>query len=193
MGSAMRIISGKHKGRRIEAGKTGNGIRPTSGFARQAIFNILEHSRFGGDAHPFRDRRVADLFCGSGAFGLEALSRGAAHAAFVDKSAASLAATQQNAERFGENARASFIRCDATSLPPAPGPYALVFLDPPYGKGLAAPALASLLRGNWLEPGGLVIVEREAQEKLIPPPGLTLADSRRYGRAAVDWLIFSPN
>ena len=184
----MRIIAGKHKGRRIELPRQAAQVRPTSGFARQAIFNILSHGEYAEANSPFIGNRVADIFCGSGAFGLEALSRGAAHATFVDMDAQSLLAARQNAERFGESARADFMRADAAHLPAAPSPYGLVFLDPPYFSGKIPACLNSLAAGNWVDARSVVVVEHDAGEQPAFPPAFALADERRYGRARVALL-----
>lgn len=181
----MRIISGKHRGRRIAMAE-GTDIRPTSGRTREAIFNILTHGSFGreGDS-PLVDKRVVDIFCGSGGLGLEALSRGAAHVTFIDRSPQSLALARENAERFGEEAATSFIRNDSTQLPPTAFPCTVVFADPPYNKGMAAPALESLKKNGWLEENALVVLELSAHELLHIPEGYELMDERRYGNSKV--------
>lgn len=181
----MRIISGKHRGRRI-AMIDGNEIRPTSGRTREAIFNILTHGSFGRDGEsPLIGKRVVDIFCGTGGLGLEALSRGAAHVTFVDRNPQSLALARDNAEHFGELSSAAFIRSDSTQLPPATYPCTVAFADPPYDKGQAAPALASLRKNGWLEPNGLVVLELHHRELIHIPEGYEQLDERRYGNSKV--------
>lgn len=178
----MRIIAGRHRGRilRTPAGKA---IRPTSDRAREALFSILERGE-----PPVRGARFLDLFAGTGAVALEALSRGAASATLVDDDPAALACARANVARAGESANARLLRLDATRLGRAPGRFDIAFLDPPYRSGLAVPALASALEGGWLAPGARVVVELAATERLTPPAGLTLEDERRYGAARLVFL-----
>jgi len=185
----MRIISGKHKGRRIELGKEASHfVRPTSDFAREAIFNILNHSDLGLDRHAFIDQDVLDSCCGTGALGLEALSRGARHVTFVDKSREALANAHHNAEKMHEEDNVDFIHADACKLPRAKRQYGLVFLDPPYFKNMMEPALKALHEGGWLAPDGIVVAEHGAHEKIALPKAYTLIDQRRYGRATINLL-----
>lgn len=185
----MRIIAGKHKGRKIEFPRDAvNIIRPTSDFARQAIFNILIHGAHGLNGHTFEDKNVLDLFCGTGAFGIEALSRGAARVTFVDSAREAIATVKYNVERVGETAQADFIQADATQLGRAPRAYDLVFLDPPYFSKLLAPSLKNLHAGGWLAKGGIVVIEHDAKEALELPPPFISVDQRRYGRAVIELL-----
>ncbi len=180
----MRIVAGRHRGLALEA-PTDARIRPTADRVRQALFDVLEH-RFGvGAASPLRDARVLDLFCGSGALGLEALSRGAARCIFVDNDATALALAERNVRRARETGAARFVLRDATRPGPAPEAATLAFLDPPYGAGLAAPALAALRDQGWLADGALVCVETGARDRFEPPPGYDLLDMRRHGRAEI--------
>ena len=182
----MRIIAGKHKGRKIEVGKDPNReIRPTSEFAREAIFNILMHSKHITPEQSFIGKPVLDVFCGTGAFGLEALSRGAAQVTFVDQSREAMAAARYNAERMGELDHVDFYLTDASKLGRAKKRYGLVFLDPPYFEKLVEPTLKALQTGGWLEEGALVIVEHDAKENITLPAPFTLLDERRYGRALI--------
>jgi 16S rRNA (guanine966-N2)-methyltransferase len=185
----MRIIAGKHRGRRLEAPE-GTGVRPTSDRAREALFDILAHGRFTDHA-AYDDARVLDAFAGTGAFGLEALSRGAAAAIFLDKSRPAIAALRGNIETLGEDARSRIVIADATAPPKAPAPASLAFLDPPYGKGLASHALAALAAAGWLAPDALAIVEVPAVEALSPPAGFTILDERRYGVARLVFLRYA--
>ena len=182
----MRIIAGKHKGRRIELPKeAAQSVRPTSDFARQAIFNILTHGRHGLNGHSFEGIQVLDVFCGTGAFGLEALSRGAAHVTFVDSAREALAAARHNAERIGELGQADFLLANAAKLGKSSRAYDVVFLDPPYFSGLIGPTLEALKAGGWLAPGATLITEHDAKETLALPQGFSPLDERRYGRAVV--------
>lgn len=184
----MRIIAGKHKGRRIEIGKeVGTTIRPTSDFAREAIFNILVHSKLGLNGHTFTDKAVLDVFCGTGAFGLEALSRGAAQVTFIDSAREAIATARYNSEKLHEES-VDFMLADATKLGKAKRAYDLVFLDPPYFSGLIVPTLKSLQAGGWLAEEALVVAEHDAKETLEIPASFTLVDQRKYGRAMVNLL-----
>ena len=186
----MRIIAGKHKGRRIELTKeAGSLIRPTSDFARQAIFNILTHGQHGLNGHTFDGKRVLDVFCGSGAFGLEALSRGAASVTFVDQAREALAAARANIERMYESENADFMLANATQLGKAKKPYSLVFLDPPYFSGLIAPTLKSLKSGGWLDEDAVIVAEHDVKEEVKLPEGFESVDQRRYGRAVVEIIV----
>jgi 16S rRNA (guanine966-N2)-methyltransferase len=173
----MRIIAGKLRGRRLLAPR-GQAIRPTSDRAREALFDILEHG-----APPLRDASFLDLFCGTGAIGLEAHSRGAAEVLLIESDRAALKLAEANIARLGGPSGVRVLARDASSLGPAPHPFDLVFLDPPYRSNLAAPALEGLARGGWLAVGARVVVELAARDDLDPPPGFTLEDERRYGSA----------
>jgi 16S rRNA (guanine966-N2)-methyltransferase len=185
----MRIISGKHRGRRIELLKEATDvIRPTSDFAREAIFNILNHADLGLDRHPYLDQPVLDVFCGTGALGLEALSRGASKVTFVDKSREALINARHNIMKMNEEKQTELVQADAGRLPLSRTQYGLVFLDPPYFTDLLIPALQSLKAGGWLTPDALLIVEHDAKQKMLLPEGFTAIDTRRYGRANVELL-----
>lgn len=187
----MRIIAGRHRGLLLES-PADETIRPTGDRARQALFNILEH-RFGlGEASPLHEARVLDLFCGSGAMGLEALSRGAAQCSFIDVSSMAIALTERNARRTNELARCRFVRGDATKLARATAPATLAFLDPPYREALAVPALEALRDQGWLAPDALVSVELAARAAFAPPSGFTPLDERSYGRTRIALLRFTP-
>ncbi|MDX1974714.1 MAG: 16S rRNA (guanine(966)-N(2))-methyltransferase RsmD [Rickettsiales bacterium] len=188
----MRIIAGKHKGRRIETPREISGdIRPTSDFAREAIFNILLHSKHGLNGHSFADQVVLDMYCGTGAFGLEALSRGAAHVTFLDQSRDALSIAKHNVERYGEATQADYIHGDATRLPKPRRRYGVVFLDPPYFSNLIPNTLKALHEGEWITDDGLVIIEHDAKETIAIPEPFTSIDQRRYGRAVLEVLTLS--
>ena len=158
----MRIIGGTHRGLTLAdlgAGDPGAHLRPTSDRVRESLFNLLAHGPYG-DPPPPRGARVLDLFAGTGALGLEALSRGAVHATFVDQGQAALALLRRNLGKMGAEDTARVITRDATRLGRNPGdPYGLVFLDPPYARGLGEKAAASALAGGWVAPGGLLVWE----------------------------------
>jgi 16S rRNA (guanine966-N2)-methyltransferase len=159
-------------------------VRPTSDRAREALFNVLAHRPLRADGKPaLADARVLDVFAGTGAMGLEALSRGAAHATFVERDRTALAALEANIAALGETSRATVLRADVLALPRAKEAANLAFLDPPYGEGLAAPALTALAKGGWLEDGALVIVELGKRDDLPAPAPFTPLDERRYGAA----------
>ena len=173
----MRGVGGARRGRTL-AGPKGPGLRPTSDRLREAIFNVLAHSYDDACA----GARVIDLFAGTGALGIEALSRGAAHALFVDQGAEARALIRQNVEALGLGGITRIFRRDATRLGPTQdAPYTLAFLDPPYGKGLAPLALTSLREGGWLAPGALVLVEEEAEAELGEVEGFARLERRDYG------------
>ena len=184
----MRIVSGQYKGKPIAAPE-GRATRPTSDRAREAVFNILEHAPW---APPLRQARVLDLFAGSGALGLEALSRGAAFCLFVETDEAARGAIRDNVEALHLFGCTRIHRRDATDLGPRPasaGPaFDLVFLDPPYAKGLGEKALAALAAEAWLAPGAVLVFERGDGEPDIAPAGYGLIDERRYGAAKVLFL-----
>jgi 16S rRNA (guanine966-N2)-methyltransferase len=184
----MRIVAGSLKGRPIIT-PPGRATRPTSDRARQAVFNILEHAAFAPD---LAGARVIDLFAGSGALGLEAVSRGAAFCLFVETDEAARGAIRENMEAFGLFGAARIHRRDATDLgtrPASAGPaFTLAFLDPPYGKGLAERALAALLAGGWLEKDALCVVERGEAEGPLVLDGFETLDERIYGAARVSFL-----
>jgi 16S rRNA (guanine966-N2)-methyltransferase len=182
----MRIVAGKHRGRRLAA-PPGLAVRPTSDRAREALFDILAHGRFG-DRPIYEGATVLDAFAGTGAFGLEALSRGARHAFFLEKDRAARAALAGNIAMLGEAERATLLAADALKPPRATEPCTLGFLDPPYGQDLAAPALAAAAASGWFAPEALVIVEVAARESFALPAGFTLLEERRYGAARLVFL-----
>ena len=174
----------------------GQATRPTSDRARQAVFNVLEHAAWSDG---LQGRRVVDLFAGSGALGLEALSRGAAFCLFVETDAAARGAIRDNVEVLGTRGelfgRTRIHRRDATDLGPKPAGdgerFDLAFLDPPYGMGLGEKALAQLAEGAWLAPGALVVLERGAAEPEPVVEGFERLDERVYGAARIFFLRYS--
>jgi 16S rRNA (guanine966-N2)-methyltransferase len=181
----MRIVAGKFRGKALLS-PSDDSIRPTSDRARESVFNILS-SRIGVHLDGLK---VLDLFAGTGALGLEALSRGASGAVFVDTGAESRGIIRDHIEAFGIAGIAKLLRRDATALGPAGtmGPFDLVFLDPPYAKGLGEQALVSLRDGNWLAKDATIVLEEGAEVELALPGGFTLDDRREYGAAAVHFI-----
>lgn len=187
----MRITGGTLRGRALTAPPDGR-VRPTADKVRQAIFNILAHNDFG-IGFSLNGARAADLFAGTGALGLEAISHGASYCLFVDDSAESRALIRTNVEAFNLTGASKIWRRDATDLGPlgagAGGPFDLVFLDPPYRRNLVAPALASLRDGGWLAENALIVAETAEDEIIGAMPGFVVHDTRNYGETRVTVLI----
>jgi 16S rRNA (guanine966-N2)-methyltransferase len=183
----MRIVGGSHRGRRLVA-PPGEAVRPTSDRAREALFDVLSHGGFAADGVPFAGRAVLDAFAGTGAFGLEALSRGAGEAVFIEQNREALAALRRNIAALGEEDRAHIFSGDAVRPPRAGVACAVAFVDPPYRSGLAAPALTALAAAGWLTPEALAVVEIGAREGLAVPPGFVMLDERVYGAARLVFL-----
>jgi 16S rRNA (guanine966-N2)-methyltransferase len=173
----MRIVGGSLRGRTLAAPKSA-AIRPTADRLRESLFNILAHAY--GD--PVAGARVLDLFAGTGALGIEALSRGAGFALFVDQSAEARALLRENVTALGLGGVSRIFRRDATRLGPVNPlePFSLAFLDPPYGQGLAQEALAAARSGGWFLPGALVIVEEAAKAQFAAPEGFRERERRSY-------------
>ena len=178
----MRIVGGRFRGRTLK-GPASDIIRPTSDRLRETVFNILAH----GYGDPVSGSRVLDLFAGTGAMGLEALSRGAAFALFVDESAAARGLIRENVEALGAGGQSRIFRRDATRMGPASPnePFSLVFCDPPYGRGLAERALASCAAGGWLTSNAFVVVEEAGDTSVKWPEGFAEIEKRDYGEAQV--------
>ena len=187
----MRIIGGERRGLKLAdvgAGDPAAHLRPTSDRVREAIFNLLIN---GGYGNPVAGARVLDLFAGTGALGLEALSRGAAHATFVDDGAAAQPLLRRNVALMHAEDRCVILRRNALKPGPATGPArGLVFLDPPYGKGLGEMALAAALAEGWLAPDALIVWEESTPP--VPPAQIEMLDQRRYGETLVTILRRRP-
>jgi len=185
----MRVVGGRLRGRTL-AGPKSSAIRPTADRLREALFNILTHAY--GD--PVAGARVLDLFAGTGALGIEAISRGAAFVQFVDDGAEGRALIRENVATLGLGGVTRIFRRDATKLGPAhPGePFSLVFLDPPYGKNLAAAALDSAHAGGWLAPNALVVVEEAVKSDFAAPDGFLELERRGYDDTEIVFLRFTP-
>jgi 16S rRNA (guanine966-N2)-methyltransferase len=174
----MRIVGGRLKGRSLK-GPASDTIRPTSDRLRETIFNILRHSH----DDPVAGVRVLDLFAGTGAMAIEALSRGAREARLIDTGIEAHALIRANLEALGLTASASLLRRDATKLGKAQlgECFGLAFLDPPYGKGLVPPALEALRKGAWLETDALLVIEEARDADIVLPEGFALIEARAYG------------
>ena len=181
----MRIIAGRHRGRRLVAPR-GRCTRPTAERVREAAFDLVLH---GEAAIELEGARVVDVFAGSGAFACEALSRGAAHAVCLDRSPLAVAAIAANAKSLAAEAALTVLCRDARRPGPPPPAVAagcaLAFFDPPYGSGLLNPALAALADHGWLVAGALAVTETAARESPAPPARFTLVKERRYGDARI--------
>jgi 16S rRNA (guanine966-N2)-methyltransferase len=176
----VRIIAGAWRGRPLGA-PPGQSTRPTADRARETLFSMLV-SRLGS----FDELRVADLFAGSGALGLEALSRGAAHATFVERDAAAVATIRRNSERLGAVERVSILAASALSLPRSDA-FDLVLADPPYAEGSGSAAVKAVVAAGWLAPGGWMCVET-ARGEAVDPAGLEIDTARDVGRARLTFL-----
>ena len=174
----MRIVGGKFRGRAL-ATPGSDAIRPTSDRVREAVFNILAH----GIGIDLEGARVVDMFAGTGALGIEALSRGAGYGLFVEEEPEARALIRQNIEAFGLMGVTRIFRRDACVLGPAANmaPFAVAFLDPPYGKGLAEKGLVSLRDGGWLTPGAVIVLEERVDVLVTLPEGFTELDRRTWG------------
>jgi 16S rRNA (guanine966-N2)-methyltransferase len=173
----MRVVGGRLRSRPI-AGPKSDAVRPTSDRLREALFNILTHAY--GD--PVTGARVLDLFAGTGALGIEAISRGAAYALFVDEGVQARALLRDNVEQLGLGGVTRIFRRDAGKLGPVHplDPFDLAFADPPYGKGLAEQALTSARAGGWLTPRALIVVEEAADAGFVAPEGFAELERRKY-------------
>jgi 16S rRNA (guanine966-N2)-methyltransferase len=178
----MRIIAGAYKGRKLFTPE-GSDIRPTSDRAREAIFNLIMHGRYAGEN--VIDCHILDICCGTGALGLEALSRGARIATFIDQDKRSIELAKKNVTHCSANAQSFFVQSDATKLPPAREAANLVLMDAPYATPLLAPTYAALVRGNWLAPAALLVAEQSRDMAVPTLDGAELLDERIYGKAKV--------
>lgn len=181
----MRIIAGEFRGRRIK-GPEGKRVRPTTDRLRESIFNVAIH-RFEGN---LQGLRVADVFSGTGAFGLEALSRGASEATFVENHPDAWRLLEQNAALLGVRDRVKILKADVRAVPAVPNPFDVIFMDPPYAQSLIEPALAALLKNNWIGKETLVVVEREEKEAFNLPPEADEVRVIQHGKRCAHFLFF---
>ncbi len=186
----MRIVGGSLRGRVITP-PVGQAVRPTSDRIRQAIFNILDHAAW---APAIDGAQVLDAFCGSGALAFEALSRGAHKACLLDIAQSSVKLARANAQALGLDDKSQILRADATKPPAGLVACDLVFLDPPYDKGLIPPAITALAGRGWLAPQALLVLETRASETLPPPESLACSalDQREWGETGVCFWQFTP-
>ena len=184
----MRIVGGDLRGRTLATPRS-EAIRPTTDRTREAVFNILVH----GFGDRLEGARVLDLFSGTGALGIEALSRGAGFCLFIEESVEGRGLIRSNVEAFGLQGRTKLFRRDATRMGEVGtmAPFGLVFADPPYGKGLGEKALRSALAGGWLVPGALCVVEEAAAAPFDPGAEFALLDERPYGDTVIRFLELS--
>ena len=186
----MRIVGGEFRGRVLAAPKS-NAIRPTTDRTRESLFNILAH------AHPgvLDATRILDLFAGTGAVGIEALSRGAKSALFVENSVEGRSLLWENIDALGLHGRARILRRDATQLGPASNsePFQLVFADPPYGKGLGEKALFAAHAGGWLAPDAIAILEERADAEVMGDPVFRFSEERSFGDTKMYFFSYKPS
>lgn len=181
----MRIIAGRHRGRPLTA-PGGRDLRPTADRVREAVFNVLIHGGGrGGGGNAVEGARVLDAFAGTGAMGLEAISRGAVHATLIDNDADALACCRTNVATLGEAANVTVLQGDCLNPVCPAAACALVFLDPPYRSGFAAQALSALAATGWMADGTTCVIELAEEEDFTPPVGFGTLDERRYGAARI--------
>ncbi len=183
----MRITAGNLKNKEVLAKKKTH-IKPTSSRVREAIFNLLSHGKFLSELEIINDenpnivenRIIADIFCGTGILGFEAISRGAKKVVFIDQNTESLQIARSNASKLGVIEKCNFIQADATNLINCNIEIDLVFLDPPYNKNLVTPTLKSIVKNNWIKKGGLIMAEHGKLDKIEEISGLQQIDYREY-------------
>ena len=183
----MRIIAGKHRGRVI--GRPPSMItRPTMDRVRESIFNMLTHSDIENKIDYIQDAMVLDAYAGSGALGLEALSRGAKYIYFFDKNTRALATVRENAWSMGEAETTKIMKADATKPPASSQPMDLILLDPPFGKNLVAICLPALLKAGWIDQNSLIVAEIATREQLNLPENFSIIREKIYGTAQVFFI-----
>lgn len=183
----LRIIGGSRRTRRLGA-PIGRKVRPTSERVREAIFNILQHNNLSGQS--LKGAKALDLFAGTGALGLEALSRGANYVTCIENDRAAIACITKNVETLGFEAHVNIIQADATNLPKAHPEFDYVFLDPPYGHGYSTPALCSIDQGKWLKNEAIVILESSENEVPNIPSSYESLKCRVYGTTTIHILRY---
>jgi len=182
----MRIIAGKHRGRNINVPE-GKSVRPTTDRMRERVFSMLQHHRYPA----LLGARVADLYAGTGALGLEALSRGAGHATFVEKTQSTFSCLKKNVAALKEEDNTSLMKISARALSFANEPYDIIFMDPPYHKNMVEPTLYCLLERDWLAEDGLVIAELAVDDELTLPDALKIVDDRKQGQQRILFMMRS--
>lgn len=187
-GSTLRIVAGKYRGRPIAA-PPGADIRPTSDRARESLFNILEHGRIAADLGvEIKGAHILDAFAGTGALGLEALSRGAKHVTFIENARAARKCLLENLKSCDEQENATILDRDATSPPPTKQPVGIAFLDPPYRADLLEPSLVALNQRGWFSDTTLILAELASGDTFEAPDFLAEHDRRKYGAAQIVFL-----
>ncbi|GAB3123203.1 16S rRNA (guanine(966)-N(2))-methyltransferase RsmD [Novispirillum itersonii] len=186
----MRIVGGRFRGKLLTAPEGRDEVRPTSDRAREAVFNVLLHRFQGRNGFMLSESRVLDVFAGTGALGLEALSRGARHVTFLERGPQALQALKANIRSMRADAECAVIAGDALKPPQARQPVSLVFLDPPYAQPLCSPVLTALAEKGWLAPGAVAVAETARDAEAVVPPGFTVVDTRDYGKARVTFLVW---
>ncbi len=179
-----RIVAGRFRGRRLDVPK-GRDVRPTTDRMRERLFSMLMHGRYPD----MTDAVVADIFAGTGALGLEALSRGASSVTFVEQARPSIACISANIATLGVGDKATILAKNAIKLPPAPQPCDFIFMDPPYRQGLVRPTLEAILSGGWLAGEGVIVCEQAADEPLDIPDELEIVDDRSQGQQRILFLL----
>lgn len=181
-----RIVAGLHRGRRLDVPK-GRDVRPTTDRMRERLFSMLMHGRYPDMA----GAHVADIYAGTGALGLEALSRGAEHVTFIEKARASLDCIRLNIAALKAESETLVMPVNAKNLPAAKSPCDFIFMDPPYRMGLLAPTLENVMEQSWLAEGGVIIAELASDEDLTLPDGLEVQDERSQGQQRILFLMRS--
>ena len=185
----MRVIAGKWRGKKLETPE-GNDIRPTSDRARGALFNVLAHGKPAATGFHLQDTTVLDAFAGTGALGLEALSRGAKHASFIENAATSIAVLRANIDACGAEQLSDIYQADATKPLAAGSACGLILMDPPYGKELLGPSMDALSTAGWMAAGAICCAELGKGEAFNPPRRFEILDDRRYGAARIVILVW---
>jgi 16S rRNA (guanine966-N2)-methyltransferase len=183
----MRVISGKHRGRRIESLKSKD-LRPTTAMAREAIFNMLSHSKHNDGMSLVEGAVIVDLFCGCGALSMESLSRGAKKVYLMDANVGHLDVARHNIAKIGEEENAEFYRSDSTNPPLAPEKCDLIFIDPPYNKQLIQKSIKGLISNEWVKKGTIFVIETAHNEDVKFDDRLEILDDRRYGNSRIRLL-----
>ncbi|NKD87723.1 16S rRNA (guanine(966)-N(2))-methyltransferase RsmD [Haematospirillum sp. 15-248] len=188
----MQIIGGRFRGKKLVAPEGTDVVRPTAARAREAVFNILLHG-LHREGFTLAGATVADLFCGTGALGLEALSRGAQSATFVDRAPTALAALKRNIRALPLDQQTQVIAGDVLNLPRAMAPFSLIFMDPPYAEAVAGTVLQNLATNGWVKTGSIVVVETATSAHHAYVPDFQILKERRYGKAMTRFLLYRPD
>ena len=187
----MQIIGGRFRGKKLVAPEGTDVVRPTAARAREAVFNILLHG-LHGEGFTLAGATVADLFCGTGALGLEALSRGAQSATFVDRAPPALAALKRNIRALPLDQQTQIIAGDVLNLPRAITPFSLIFMDPPYAETVVETVLQNLATNGWVRTGSIIVVETAASTHHACVPDFQILKERRYGKTMTRFLLYRP-